>query len=452
MESHKGILSAKDFGNDFQWGISTAAAQIEGSWNEDGKGLSIWDTFSSKKGKIKNHETPQVACNYYHTYKDDISIIKNLNIPYYRFSISWPRLFPEGSGKINQKGIDFYDKVIDNCLENNITPWITLYHWDLPQMLEEKGGWMNRDTVARFCDYVALCVNEFGDRVKHMMVLNEPLVSAGAGYFLGVHAPGRRGANKFLKAVHHLALSQAEGARTIRNLKSDIEIGTTFSCSYVQPVNEYAKNSLAATRVDALMNRMFIEPLLGLGYPIKDLPFIDGIDKHFKEGDDARLTFDMDFIGIQNYTREIVKHSFLTPYIHAGLVPGHKRDVELTAMGWEIFPESIYHMLKKFSAYEGVKKIIITESGMALHDKIESGKVNDEKRISYLQSHLEQVLRAKNEGVNVKGFFVWTLLDNFEWAEGYHPRFGLVHIDFETQQRTIKSSGNWYRDFLKKEI
>ncbi len=442
------ILSIENFGYDFKWGVSTSAAQIEGSWNVDGKGPSIWDTFSANKNKIKNNDNLKTACNHYQLYEQDLSLIQHMGISNYRFSLSWPRIFSRGYGEVNQKGIDFYNRLIDGCIEKGITPWATLYHWDLPQALEDKGGWMNRDTMYRFVEYSALCAHKFGDRLKHIMTINEPVVCAGAGYFLGVHAPGKRGAAKFIKAVHHLALSQAEAARAVKEINSSIEIGTTFSCSYVQPLNSRPWNIRAAKRVDAMMNRLFIEPLLGLGYPLSDLPFLSPIEEYFKQGDDERLKCDMDFIGIQNYTREIIKHSLLTPYLHASLVKADKREVETTAIGWEVFPESVYHMLKKFGAYKNIKKIIVTESGIALHDQLVNGQVCDYRRIDYLQSHLAQVLRAKNEGVKVDGFFVWTLLDNFEWAEGYDPRFGLVHVNFETQTRTLKKSGYWYKKFL----
>jgi beta-glucosidase len=442
-------LKASDFEDDFVFGVSTAAAQIEGAWNEDGKGPSIWDAFAMKNGKIKNNDNPFVACNHYHRFKEDISLINFLSIPNYRFSISWPRIFPEGKGHFNQKGLDFYDRLIDESLSNNITPWITLYHWDLPQMLEEKGGWQNRDILGWFTDYITLCVKKYSDRVKHFMVLNEPMVVAGAGYFLGIHAPGKRGVTKFLKATHHLALAQAEGARAIKQFGNDIKAGTTFSCSLVESVDDNDKNIKTALRVDALLNRLFIEPLAGAGYPLHDLPFMESIEKYFLPGDEQRLAHNMDFIGIQNYTREIVKYSWITPYLHASLVPAPKRNVGYSAMGWEIYPPSIYAMLKKFSAYSCFNHIYVTESGIALHDQPENGVVQDMTRIAYLNNHLNYVLKAKQEGVPVKGFFVWTLLDNFEWAEGYHPRFGLVYVDFSSLERTVKKSGLWYRQFLQ---
>jgi len=278
--------------------------------------------------------------------------------------------------------------------------------------------------------------------------MNEPSVFTGAGYFFGIHAPGRTGLKNFLPAVHHTTLSIAAGANILRKLCPNAQIGTTFSCSYIEPYSDKPRDVNAAKRADALVNRLFIEPLIGLGYPIADLPVLKGLEKFFMPGDERNLSFDFDFIGVQNYTREIVKYSFFTPYIQARLIKAEKRKVPLTSMRWEVYPASIYHMIKKFDAYTNVKKIYLTESGAAFPDEVVAGKVDDPKRVAYLQEYLKQVLKAKNEGCKVYGYFIWTLTDNFEWAEGYHPRFGIIHVDFDTQQRTIKSSGYWYRDFL----
>ena len=442
-------LSRDSFGDDFIWGVSVAALQIEGSCDADGKGPSIWDTFAAKKGKIQNGDSPSTACDFYNRYKTDIDLIKQLNIPNFRFSIAWSRILPNGDGEANQAGIDHYNQVIDYCLAQGVEPWITIYHWDLPQALEDKGGWTNREVVEWFANFAALCAKSFGDRVKHWMVMNEPSVFVGAGYFLGIHAPGRTGLKNFLPAIHHALLSISAGGAVLKELLPDAEVGTTFSCSYVQAKTEKLKDLAAAKRVDALLNRMFIEPILGLGYPIADLPVLKGIEKYYLPGDEEKLKFDFDYIGIQNYTREVVKYSFFTPYIGASLVKAEKRKVELTEMKWEVYPQAIYQMIKKFSAYPQIKKIYITENGAAFPDKLIDNKVDDPKRIDYLQTHLQQVLKAKDEGYKVSGYFVWTLTDNFEWAEGYHPRFGLIYVDFETQQRIIKSSGRWYADFLR---
>jgi beta-glucosidase len=437
-----------EFGANFKWGVSTAAYQIEGACSEDGKGVSIWDKFCQAKGKISNNETGKIACDFYNRWREDLLLLKQLKIPNFRFSISWTRLLPEASGILNARGVSFYNQVIDQCLLLEIEPWITLYHWDLPSALEVKGGWTNRDIVNWFGDYVEKCIELYGDRVKYWMVLNEPMVFTGAGYFLGVHAPGKKGLRYFLPAVHHAALCQAEGARRIKSLKPGAEVGTTFSCSYIEPFKNSIKDIAAAGRVDAILNRLFIVPTLGLGYPTDKISYLKNIEKYMKAGDQERLKFDFDFIGVQNYTREIVKHSFFTPVLKAHLVKASKREVPLTLMDWEVYPESIYWMLKKFNNYAGVKKIIITENGAAFEDHLKEGKVEDHKRLNFLKSYLGQVLRAKRDGVRVEGYFIWTFTDNFEWSEGYRPRFGLVHVDFETQKRTIKSSGYWYREFL----
>ncbi|WP_407533127.1 GH1 family beta-glucosidase [Elizabethkingia anophelis] len=443
------LLTKEAFGKDFIWGVSTAAYQIEGAHNLDGKGPSVWDTFVQKRNKIFRNHTGNIACDHYNRYIDDLYLMHSMNIRNYRFSISWSRILPEGTGLINQAGIDFYNKLIDLSLELGITPWVTLYHWDLPHSLEIKGGWTNRDVKDWFGDYVAICVKSFGDRVKNWMVLNEPTVFSAAGYFFGVHAPGRKSIEGFLAAAHHAALAQAHGARVIKTLQPESNVGTTFSCSHVEAYTNREKDIKAAKKADLLLNRLFIEPLLGMGYPVNEIKTLRRIEKYIKQNDERDLKFDMDFIGIQNYTREIIRYAMFVPFLQAKIVNAKDRNVEMTAMEWEVYPESIYHILKKFQAYENIPPLIITENGAAFSDTLQNNVVHDPKRLQYIQNILQQVLRAKQEGVNVNGYFVWTFLDNFEWAEGYHPRFGLVHVDFQTQQRTVKSSGHWYADFIK---
>ena len=442
-------MNKKDFGDDFFWGVSTAAYQIEGAFNLDGKGLSMWDTFTKKKNKIFNNDNGDITCDFYHKFTQDIYLIYQLKIPHFRFSISWSRIFPEGVGFINQDGIDFYNKVIDLCLELGIEPWITLYHWDLPQNLHEKGGWTNREIINWFSEYVACCVKHFGDRVSKWMVLNEPMVFTGAGYFLGVHAPGLKGIDNFIAATHHAAMCQAEGGRIIRSIHSNSYIGTTFSYSHLEPYSAENENDQKATkRVDALLNRLFIEPLLGLGYPLKDLPMLEKLEKFMHPNDMNQLAFDMDFVGLQVYTRELVNYSLFIPFLQANIVKASRRFVHHTIMDWEVFPDSIYHAVKRIEKYSNVKDIIITENGAAFDDSLNNERVADLLRKDYLQKHISKLLKAKKEGSNIKGYFVWTLIDNFEWAEGFKPRFGLVHLDLKTQKRTIKDSGIWYREFL----
>ncbi|MEN2413677.1 GH1 family beta-glucosidase [Flavobacterium mesophilum] len=447
-KTDKSFLNKNQFGEDFLWGVSTAAFQIEGAHDTDGKGSSIWDVFTAQKGKIKNGHHAIIACDFYNSYQTDISLIRELNIPNFRFSISWPRIMPTGVHPVNQAGIDYYNKIIDSLLAQGIEPWVTLYHWDLPHALEEKGGWTNRESVSWFSDYVDICAKHFGDRVKNWMVINEPSVFTGAGYFLGIHAPGKKGITNYIKAMHHVTLATVAGAKKLREHVSDANIGTTFSCTHIEPFSESQKDIEAAKRVDTLLNRTFIEPLLGLGYPQEDLPVLKKLNNYILEDDRNNLAFDFDFIGLQCYTREVVKASLLTPYIGAELISAEKRNVISTEMGWEVYPPALYHILKRFNSYEGIRKIIITENGAAFPDTVTNGKVYDIKRTHFIQDHLEQILKAKEDGLNVDGYFVWSLTDNFEWAEGYNARFGLIHVDFETQKRTIKQSGLWFGEFL----
>jgi len=442
-------LRKEEFGTQFKWGVSTAAFQIEGAHDADGKGLSVWDVFSAGKKKIKGGHNALTACDFYNTYKKDIGLVRDMNIPNFRFSLSWPRIMPSGKRPGNPAGRDYYNRVIDFLLECGIDPWVTLYHWDLPHALELEGGWTNRDIVFRFSEYAELCAKTYGDRVKNWIVMNEPSVFTGAGYFLGIHAPGKTGLKNYTRAIHNSTMATAAGGRALREHVRDANIGTTFSCTFIEPASDSEKDFNAAKRVDALLNRTFIEPLLGLGYPTADLPILRKLEKYMWHNDAKEMVFDFDFIGIQNYTREIVKSVFYVPYIGAQLVKAEKRNVAITDMKWEVYPEAMYHMLKKYNQYDGIRKIIITENGASFPDSIENGNVNDSKRLEYIQKNLEQLLRAKVEGCKVDGYFVWTLTDNFEWAEGYNQRFGLVHVDFETQKRIIKQSGLWYRDFLK---
>jgi beta-glucosidase len=439
-----------DFGKDFVWGTATAAYQIEGGWNEDGKGESVWDHFvHHHKGKIKTRETGDVACDFYHSYESDIELMHKMNIPASRFSIAWSRIIPQGTGAVNQKGIDFYHRVIDKCLKENVAPWVTCYHWDLPQALERKGGWANRDSIKWFEDFVDIISKAYGDKVKNWMVFNEPMAFVPLGYLIGMHAPGHIAPRKFFKAVHNVTMSHGAGGRVLRANVSGAKIGSTFSCSHVDAKNEKPGNIEAAKRADAFINRIFLDPVMGLGYPTKDLPACKHIEKHMQPGDAEKMKFDFDFIGLQNYSRMVVYKLGLIPLIRFANVPAKKLGHDITDMGWEVYPEGIYKLIKKFGAYKNFPQIMITENGAAFpYEKI-SVEINDSKRIQFLKDYLKQVLRAKNEGVNVGGYFIWSFMDNFEWAEGTRPRFGLVHVDYKTQERTIKASGKWFADFLK---
>ncbi len=440
-----------DFGEDFHWGISSSAFQTEGTTPYDGRGSSIWDEFSKRRGKIARRHNASQSSLFYKYFRQDISYIEWMNLENFRFSISWSRIFPEGVGKINERGVDFYNRLIDFCLENNIKPWLTLYHWDLPNELQKRGGWKNRDIIHWFNEYVFFCAKKFGDRVNDWMVLNEPTAFTALGYYLGVHAPGKKGLKNFLPAMHHAAIAQSAGAKVLKNYSSEFSVGTTFSFTSVEPLNKTnERDLLAAEKVDALLNRLFLEPILGIGYPEEYLSFFDKMGGLIKSNDFELMQHDFDFIGVQNYSREVVSHSYFTPIVNAKLISPKKRNKPYTEMHWEVYPKSIYKVLKRLSKYPNIPKLIITENGAAFKDEIdECGKVNDIQRIKFIQENLRMVLKAKNEGVDVQGYFVWSLTDNFEWAEGYRPRFGLIYVDYDKQKRIPKNSAFWYKEFLK---
>ena len=438
------IFSEKNF----KWGVATAAYQIEGAFDADGKGPSVWDTFTHKNGKIMNDDNGDISCDFYHLYKEDIKLISKLKVPNFRFSLSWPRIFPSGTGCINEKGVDFYKRVVEQCMSNGIEPWITLYHWDLPQALEDKGGWTNRDVINWFSEYVEFCTRQYGDQVKNWIVLNEPLSFTGVGYFLGIHAPGKRGMGNFLPAAHHAVLCNAEGGRIAKANVQNGHIGTSFSCSHIEPASQRPGDVKASTRYDILYNRMFVEPLIGMGYPVEGFPALKKIQKYFRDGDEQRMCFNYDFIGIQNYTREIIRNSTFMPYLGGKIVPASEREVPHTVKNWEVYPQGIYELIRRFSKYPNIKSIIVTENGAAFEDKLENGAIHDNERINYLKDYISQVLRARNEGCPVDGYFVWSLLDNFEWADGYNPRFGLIYIDYSTNRRILKDSAEWYSRFI----
>lgn len=438
-----------DFGDDFKWGTVIAAFQVEGSVDVHGRGASIWDIFSHKFGTIKDAHHADFACDFYNRYESDLEMASHLGFGEFRFSLSWSRILPSGTGEINQAGIDFYDKIINKCLTEGLTPWVTLYHWDLPHALEMRGGWKNREVISWFGEFVEVCTKAFGDRVKNWIIINEPMAVAALGYTTGLHAPGKRGLWNFAPVVHHLAMCQSEGGRIVRANVPNAYIGTTFSCSFIEAHTDSINDRKAALRADALFNRLFIEPSLGLGYPFEAFSYLKNIKKYIHPGDEEKLKFDFDFIGLQNYFGITVQHSYLVPVLWLTEVSAKKRRIPTTAMGWEIRPEGLYQIIRQFDRYEGVKDIIISEGGAAFRDKVKKGEVNDPKRIDYFKQYLSAVLRSKEAGIPIKGYLVWSLMDNFEWAEGYHARFGLIYVDFKSQKRIVKSSGKWFRKFLK---
>lgn len=449
MQSFTAPFRREDFGDDFLWGVTISAFQNEGACSHDGKGASIWDTFTTRKGKVKDASHAQLACDFYNRYHQDILLAKLLGFSIFRFSLSWSRIMPKGTGAVNEAGIAYYHRVIDACLEVGLEPYITLYHWDLPQTLEHKGGWCHRGTVFAFTDYVSVCMREYGHKVKNWIVLNEPFGFTALGYMLGVHAPGKFGLSYFLPAVHHAALAHAEGARVIREEVKNANIGTALSCSKIVPFTQSPQDIQAARRADALFNRLFLEPILGMGYPVADFPLLRRIERRYALWRDwDKLAFDFDFIGVQNYFPLVVKYNAFMPVVNISEVKPRARKVRTTGMGWEISGHGMYEILKQFAAYKDIRKLIVTENGAAFSDQLENGRVHDTARIQYYEEYLEAILQARREGIPVDGYFAWTLTDNFEWAEGYRTPFGLVHVNFETQQRTIKDSGYWFRQLL----
>lgn len=443
------MLDKEDFGRSFKWGVTISAFQNEGAPLADGKSASVWDTFSHEGERIKNGDSIGEASAFYEKYEEDIQSAAFLGFKQFRFSIAWTRILPQGTGPVNPHGIDFYNRVIDTCLENGLEPWITLYHWDLPQILEDQRGWTNRQVLDWFANLVHVCVDHFGDRVKHWIVMNEPMSFTGLGYYWGYHAPGRKGLPNFLRAAHHATLCMGLGGRIIREKIPEARIGIALSCSYVKPVTNSLLNKGAARRVEGLLNRFFLEPLLGLGYPTHIMPGLAIIKSFFEPGDEEQLAFDFDFIGIQYYFRVVARFSLLPPVLFAREVPPDERGAQTNEMGLEVYEGGLYKLLKFYAAYPQIHSLIVTESGVCYPDYRRGKKVHDASRRRYHQKMIKQVKKARKEGVPVDGYFVWTLVDNFEWREGFTPRFGLIYNDFKTQKRVIKSSGHWFRKFLR---
>jgi beta-glucosidase len=433
------------FPKGFLWGTASASYQIEGAWNEDGKGESIWDRFSHTPGKIKRGETGDVACDFYHRYHEDIAIQSELGLNAARISLSWPRILPQGHGAVNQKGLDFYDRVVDELLSRNVQPWITLFHWDLPQALEDMGGWPNRDLAEHFRDYAAVVVDRLGDRVKHWMVFNEPWVFTILGYLVGIHAPGRREANEAIRATHTVNLAQGLAVRALRESHKKPEmVGTAFSMASVVAASDDDDDKMAAERWHRFSNLWFLETVMNGRYPEAYLRGTIADRVEIKAGDMETIKAPLDFIGINLYSRAVVAHEPNDHHLAAKQIRGGAEEV--TDFGWEVVPQALSQMVLRIAQdYPGLP-IYITENGCSFGDGPgPDGKVNDQRRISFMRRYLAELNRAIRKGADVRGYFTWTLTDNFEWAEGLHAqRFGIVWCDFRTQQRIIKESGRWY--------
>jgi beta-glucosidase len=439
-------IRAARFPKDFLWGTATAAYQVEGAWNEDGKGESIWDRFAHTPGRIKGATTGDVACDQYHRYPQDIALLKRLNQKSYRFSVAWPRIQPTGSGAPNQKGLDHYSRLTDALLEAGIRPLCTLYHWDLPQTLEDLGGWPNRDLAARFADYSAIVAKALGDRVQTWAIFNEPFVFTLLGYGNGTHAPGKSDMQLFLKASHTVNLAQADALRAIKAATSKAQIGSAFSMTPAEPASQSEADIAAVERFHGSVNTWFLEPAMHGRYPKAALGDTPLELMGFQSGDERRMQAPLDWVGINYYQRGIVSAA----PAGAGPVPfqtRNGREGPLTDLGWEVWPRGIHDIVMKISGEYGNPIIEITESGCAYGDSPygkDQAHVPDVRRTEYYRAHLAELARAMREGARVRGYHAWSLLDNFEWAEGYSQRFGLVYVDFRDQKRTPKDSALWY--------
>jgi beta-glucosidase len=435
------------FPEDFVWGAATASYQIEGAWDEDGKGESIWDRFSHTPGKVDNGDTGDVACDHYHRWHDDIALMKGLGLKAYRFSIAWPRILPAGHGEINRAGIDFYCELADTLLEAGIEPWVTLYHWDLPQALQDEGGWPARMIVDAFVEYADIVSRALGDRVKNWITFNEPHVSAFVGYLEGRHAPGIKDLHQALAASHHLLLAHGLVVPAIRKNSPGSQVGITLNLHQAMAASNSAADRAAAYFDDGRINRWFLDPISGRGYP-QDMVQIYGDEMKFiQKGDLEQIATPIDFLGMNYYMRGISRSS-ATPEKENDPQTVFRRD-ETTDMGWEVYPEGIYNLLGRLYFDYNFPAIYITENGAAFKDQVVNDQVDDPQRLSYIKRHLQQVQRAIEMGAPVKGYFAWSLLDNFEWAYGYAKRFGLIYVDYETQQRIPKSSAKWYGQVIR---
>lgn len=434
------------FPEDFVWGTATAAYQIEGAANEDGRGESIWDRFSHIPGNIWNNQNGDVACDHYHRYKEDVQILKELGVKGYRFSISWPRVIPDGTGKVNQKGIDFYDNLIDELLKQGIQPFVTLYHWDLPQALQYKGGWTNRDTTDYFAEYAQQMFEQYGDRVKYWITHNEPWCTAFLGHAIGVHAPGLKDFSAALLAAHNVLLSHGKAVKVFRELNIAGQIGITLNLTPAYPASEDEKDLRAAMVSDGFSNRWFLDPIFKGQYPEDMMKVFETFAKkpEIQEGDLKLISSNIDFLGINYYTRNLVKYN---PAAQFG-VETLKPEGQYTDMEWEVYPQGLYDLLVRIKKDYGDIDLYITENGAAFKDVVENGQIEDIDRLDYLKKHFEKAAEAIKDGVKLKGYFVWSLMDNFEWAFGYSKRFGLIYVDYETQKRFWKKSALWYKDVI----
>lgn len=419
--------------------------------HEGGRSESIWDRFSKTPGRVKHGHTGDVACDHYHLWPDDFEIAQNLGINAYRFSIAWPRIFDYSkSPNANAKGLDFYDRLVDGMLAKGLEPWATLYHWDLPQYLQDKGGWANRATIDAFVNYTDAVSRRLGDRISHWITHNEPWCTAFLGNMEGVHAPGLKDFKLAIQVSHHLLVSHGLAIPVIRRNSPNAKVGAALSLHPLSSASDTEEDQAATHRHDGLRNRWFLDPLYGRGYPQDVISLLGDLAPHIEPHDLKTIAEPTDFLGVNYYFPEIVAHAPGQGILQIKVV--EPENVERTGFNWQVAPDGLVRLISRVVKDYQPAHIFITENGSTYEDTVlQDGSVNDEQRKSYLQRHLAAVLEAIKMGLPIQGYFAWSLLDNFEWAEGYSKRFGLTHVDFQTQQRRLKASGEWYRNFLKGE-
>ena len=444
-------MSTRAFPEGFQWGAATAAYQVEGAVHTDGRGESIWDRFCATPGAIAGGDTGDVACDHYHRFRDDVENMRDLGLMTYRFSAAWPRLFPNGHGRLNRRGLDFYESLVDALLAAGVRPALTLYHWDLPQALQDNGGWTNRDTASWFTDYAESLFTHLGDRVKTWMTLNEPQCAAFVGHFDGRHAPGLKDFKTAVQVSHELMRAHSLAVSEFRELcRTDCSIGIALDMHTMYPYTDGMSDVEAATKADGQVNRWFLDPVLTGKYPadVMEIYAKHGVAPRIEHDDLSVLSSNpVDFVGVNYYFPQRVYASDAGGVL--GFEYGQLKDVPKTEMGWEVYPEGLCDLLIRLKNDYADPKLVITENGAAYPDAIvENGQVQDHDRIEYLASHLREARRAIEHGVKLQGYYLWSLMDNFEWGFGYGKRFGITHVDFRTQARTWKKSGSWYQSVI----
>jgi beta-glucosidase len=425
----------------FVWGVATSSYQIEGAANTDGRAPSVWDTFCRAPGVIADGSNGDVACDHYHRWADDLDIVRGLGVGAYRFSVAWPRVQPAGRGAWNEPGLDFYERLVDGCLARGVTPYLTLNHWDLPQALQDQGGWAVRDTVHRFVDYARHVNARLGDRVRSITTHNEPWVVAVLGHEKGVFAPGLKDRALAMQVSHHLLLSHGLALQALRADGATAELGVVLNLSPVHPATDTAEDREKAVIEDGLLRRWYLDPIYHGTYPADVLAHLGSDAPKIPPGDLTAIRQPVDFVGVNYYTRSVVSA--------AGHWDAKAAGKDTTAMGWEIYPQGLTELLVKLRQDYPIPALIVTENGGAFDDVLTpDGRVHDADRERYVAQHIRAVHDAIGKGAPVTGYMVWSLLDNFEWSSGYAKRFGIVHVDYATQRRTLKDSARWYRDFL----